>query len=64
MVVTDWRALYDRIHGFQAGCDLNMPGGSKFMEKAALEAVKNGTLSEPDVDTEIWISKLTPSLSL
>ena len=50
MVVTDWGALNDRIKGYQAGCDLNMPGGSKFMEKEAMEAVKNGTLSEEDVD--------------
>ena len=37
MVVTDWGALYDRIEAYRAGCDLNMPGGSKYMEKAALE---------------------------
>lgn len=50
MVVTDWGALNDRIKAYQAGCDLNMPGGSKYMEKAAREAVENGTLSEADVD--------------
>ena len=49
-VVTDWGALNDRIKGFQAGCDLNMPGGSDYMEQAAMEAVKNGTLLESDVD--------------
>lgn len=31
MVVTDWGAMNDRIRGFQAGCDLNMPGGSDYM---------------------------------
>ena len=36
LVVTDWGALNDRIRGFQAGCDLNMPGGSDYMERAAL----------------------------
>lgn len=50
MVVTDWGALNDRIKAFWAGCDLNMPGGSRFMERAALEAVENGTLSESDID--------------
>lgn len=50
MVVTDWGALNDRIAGFQAGCDLNMPGGSKFMERVALEAVQKGTLKEGDID--------------
>ena len=50
MVVTDWGALNDRIKAYRAGCDLNMPGGSRFMEKAALEAVRKGTLSESEVD--------------
>jgi len=53
MVVTDWGALSDRIKGFKAGCDLNMPGGSRYMEKAALEAVKRGELSEKDVDASV-----------
>jgi len=53
MVVTDWGALNDRIKGFQAGCDLNMPGGSRFMEKAALEAVKQGELDEKDIDATV-----------
>ena len=49
LVVTDWGAMSDRIKGFQAGCDLMMPGGSDYMEKECAEAVKNGTLSEEDV---------------
>lgn len=53
MVVTDWGALNDRIEGYKAGCDLNMPGGSKFMEKTALEAVKNGLLSKSDIDVAV-----------
>ena len=43
MVVTDWGAMNDRIEGFRAGCDLNMPGGSDYMEKEVLQAVKNGS---------------------
>ncbi len=46
MVVTDWGAMNDRIEGFRAGCDLNMPGGSDYMEKEVLQAVKEGTLPE------------------
>lgn len=46
MVVTDWGAMNDRIAGFRAGCDLNMPGGSDYMEKAVLQAVKSGSLPE------------------
>lgn len=50
MVVTDWGAMNDRIKGFRAGCDLNMPGGSDYMEKEVLQAVKDGTLPESCVD--------------
>ena len=50
MVVTDWGAMNDRIEGFRAGCDLNMPGGSDYMEKDAVKAVKNGTLPESAID--------------
>ena len=50
MVVTDWGAMNDSIQGFQAGCDLNMPGGSDYMEKEVAQAVKDGSLSEKDID--------------
>lgn len=53
MVVTDWGALNDRVAGFHAGCDLNMPGGSRFMEKDVLKAVKNGILEEKDIDRSV-----------
>lgn len=53
LVVTDWGALNDRIEGYKAGCDLNMPGGSKFMEKAALEAVRSGKLDEAHIDATV-----------
>ena len=50
MIVTDWGAMNDRIEGFRAGCDLNMPGGSDYMEKEVLQAIKDGTLPESCVD--------------
>ena len=50
MVVTDWGAMNDRIEGFRAGCDLNMPGGSDYMEKEVLQTVRDGTLPERCVD--------------
>ena len=50
MVITDWGAMNDRIKGFRAGCDLNMPGGSDYMEKDVFQAVKDGTLPESCVD--------------
>lgn len=50
MVITDWGAMNDRIEGFRAGCDLNMPGGSGYMEKEVLKAVKSGALPESAVN--------------
>lgn len=53
MVVTDWGALNDRVEAFQAGCDLNMPGGSRFMERECLQALRNGTLDEAKIDASV-----------
>ena len=53
MVMTDWGAMNDRIEGFKAGCDLNMPGGSDYMHKETIQAVKNGALSEGDIDRSV-----------
>ena len=53
MVVTDWGAMNDRIKAFRAGCDLNMPGGSDYMEQAILCAVQDRTLSEADIDASV-----------
>ncbi len=50
LVVTDWGAMNNRIEGFRAGCDLSMPGGSNFMEKEVLEAVKSGQLPQSAID--------------
>ena len=35
-VITDWGASNDRIRGFEAGCDLMMPGGSGYMEEMCI----------------------------
>ena len=53
LVVTDWGALNDRISAYKAGCDLNMPGGTEYMNKATLEAVKNGELDESLIDIAV-----------
>ena len=49
-VVTDWGAMNDRVKGFEAGCDLMMPGGSRYQKKKVIEAVQSGELSEEDID--------------
>ena len=53
LVMTDWGAMNDRVAAFRAGCDLNMPGGSDYMEKTVVNAVKKGTLSELDIDRSV-----------
>lgn len=50
LVMTDWGAMHDRIEGFKAGCDLNMPGGSDYMLDKTQEAVQTGRLDEADID--------------
>ena len=50
LVVTDWGAMNNRLEGFRAGCDLNMPGGSDYMEKEVFQAVQAGKLPEKCVN--------------
>lgn len=50
LVVTDWGAMHDRIAGFKAGCDLNMPGGSNYMAQDVVDAVAHGELDEAVID--------------
>ncbi len=53
VVMTDWGAMNNRIAGFNAGCDLNMPGGSGYMLNETLQAVENGELDEKVIDTSV-----------
>ena len=50
LVMTDWGGMNDRVEAFKAGNDLMMPGGSRYMEKEVVRAVKEGRLSEEDID--------------
>ena len=53
LVVTDWGGLHDRMEAFRAGCDLAMPGGTAYMERDALKAVKTGKLSVDAIDRSV-----------
>lgn len=53
LVMSDWGALNDRIAAFRAGCDLCMPGGSKYMLKQTIKAVKSGELDERYIDESV-----------
>ena len=50
IVVSDWGAVNDRIAGIKAGLDLEMPGNGGMNDRHIVEAVKNGTLDEADLD--------------
>lgn len=53
LVMTDWGAMVNRMDAYKAGCDLSMPGGSNYMEKETIEAVKNGQLEEAYIDESV-----------
>ena len=53
MVVNDWGAMSDHVKGFQAGCDLSMPGGSDYMENECKRAVGTRELSEKEIDLSV-----------
>lgn len=52
-VVTDWGGMNDRKAAFAAGCDLSMPGDSRYMERDCVLDVQAGNLSEACVDASI-----------
>ena len=50
IVVSDWGAVNERVEGIRAGLDLEMPGNGGMNDKHIIEAVKNGSLDEADLD--------------
>ena len=50
IVVSDWGAVNDRVEGVKAGLDLEMPGNNGINDKLIVEAVRNGTLDEAELD--------------
>lgn len=50
LVVSDWGAVHNRDEGIAAGLDLEMPGSLGVNDRRIVAAVKNGTLSESDLD--------------
>lgn len=50
IVVSDWGAVNDRAEGVKAGMDLEMPGSHGLNDKSVYKALKDGTLTEEDID--------------
>ena len=53
IVVSDWGAVNDRDKGLYAGMDLQMPYDGGIGDSLIVEAVKNNTLSEEDLDKAV-----------
>jgi beta-glucosidase len=53
VIITDWGAMNNRIKAFEAGTDLEMPGGSSYFDNEIIKAVKCGKLSEKLVDETV-----------
>ena len=53
IVVSDWGAVNDRIEGILAGMDLEMPGNGGMNDRLIIKAVKDGKISEADLDVVV-----------
>lgn len=53
IVVSDWNAVYDRVACIAAGLDLEMPYSGGWGDKAIVQAVKDGKLSEQILDETV-----------
>ncbi len=49
-VVSDWGAVNDRVAGILAGNDLEMPNSGGYNTEKIINAVKDGTIKESDLD--------------
>lgn len=52
-VMSDWGAVNDRPKGVAAGLELEMPSSGGVNDSEIVKAVKNGTLSEKDLDRAV-----------
>ena len=50
LVVTDWGSSVDRVPGIKSGTDLEMPSSGELNTKKIINAVKNKTLDEKQLD--------------
>lgn len=50
LVMTDWGGMNDRVAATQAGCDLEMPGSNKALDREVLVAAEEGRLAAAEID--------------
>lgn len=50
VIISDWGGMGDRVKAFEAGLDLEMPGGVGLFDAEVLAAVENGELAEERID--------------
>lgn len=53
IVVSDWGATNDRVQGIRAGLDLEMPSSFGFNDNLIVEAIKEGSLAEEELDNVV-----------
>jgi len=53
LVMTDWFAVADRTTSLAAGLDLEMPGPGRALGEPLVEAVRDGTITEADLDAAL-----------
>ena len=62
VVMSDWGAVRDRVLSLKAGLDLEMPGDTAICRRWILDALKDGSLPEADLDRACenilkWVDK-------
>jgi len=53
VIVSDWGSVNDRVEGFKAGLDLEMPDSGGFFDQEVLDAVQRGELSEERINESV-----------
>jgi beta-glucosidase len=53
LVVSDWGAVHDRVAALKAGLDWQMPGPREMDVRAVVEAVRNGSLPEVQLNEAV-----------
>jgi beta-glucosidase len=53
VMMTDWGAMNERVQAFDAGLDLEMPGGTGYFDPFVQAAIQQGALAEYRIDESV-----------